>query len=247
MTHFWIIENGSVYDWLHREPENIKKRKSLDWETRLKIIVGLDQGVEYLNHDCVPKIIHKDIKSWLVVKRDEEQIVWNGYNDLGIDIFFIIAVQTPGSEISILLAVGTPSTGSGNLYCQWELSPGMVLVLTRNQSKNVGNVARLVTSKGITVLVKRTTQMLVVRERGLRTETKVDAIAWWIDSGATTHVCKDPCWFKTFDLVEDGSVLYMGDEHFTPVHGKGSVALESSSIKTVTLFKMLYVLNVIRT
>nr|GEV44196.1 hypothetical protein [Tanacetum cinerariifolium] len=39
--------------------------------------------------------------------------------------FFIIAVQTPGSGISILLAVGTPSTGSGNLYCQWELSPGI--------------------------------------------------------------------------------------------------------------------------
>nr|GEV40849.1 hypothetical protein [Tanacetum cinerariifolium] len=39
--------------------------------------------------------------------------------------FFIIAVQTPCSGISILLAVGTPSTGSGNLYCQWELSPGM--------------------------------------------------------------------------------------------------------------------------
>nr|GEV58975.1 retrovirus-related Pol polyprotein from transposon TNT 1-94 [Tanacetum cinerariifolium] len=42
-------------------------------------------------------------------------------------------------------------------------------------------------------VVKRITQMLVVRERGLRTNlnTKVDAIAWWIDSGATTHVCKD--------------------------------------------------------
>nr|GFA46988.1 retrovirus-related Pol polyprotein from transposon TNT 1-94 [Tanacetum cinerariifolium] len=38
--------------------------------------------------------------------------------------FFIIAVQTPGSGISILLVVGTPSTGSGKLYCQWELSPG---------------------------------------------------------------------------------------------------------------------------
>nr|GFA97469.1 hypothetical protein [Tanacetum cinerariifolium] len=32
-------------------------------------------------------------------------------------------VQTLGSRISILLAVGTPSIGSGNLYCQWELSP----------------------------------------------------------------------------------------------------------------------------
>nr|GEX34744.1 reverse transcriptase domain-containing protein [Tanacetum cinerariifolium] len=32
--------------------------------------------------------------------------------------FFIIAVQTPGSGISIILAVGTSSTGSGNLYCQ---------------------------------------------------------------------------------------------------------------------------------
>nr|GEU55141.1 hypothetical protein [Tanacetum cinerariifolium] len=32
-------------------------------------------------------------------------------------------MQTPGSGISILLAVGIPSTGSGNLYCQWELSP----------------------------------------------------------------------------------------------------------------------------
>nr|GEW10000.1 hypothetical protein [Tanacetum cinerariifolium] len=40
--------------------------------------------------------------------------------------FFIIssiAVQTPDSGISNLLAVGTTFTGNGNLYCQWELSP----------------------------------------------------------------------------------------------------------------------------
>nr|GEY21391.1 hypothetical protein [Tanacetum cinerariifolium] len=34
------------------------------------------------------------------------------------------SVQTSGSGISNLLAVGTTFTGSGNLYCQWELSPG---------------------------------------------------------------------------------------------------------------------------
>nr|GEU40331.1 zinc finger, CCHC-type [Tanacetum cinerariifolium] len=75
----------------------------------------------------------------------------------------------------------------------------------------------------------------------LESKYMVDAITRWIDFGATTHVCKDRCWFKTFEPVEDGSVLYMGDEHFAHVHGKGSVALEFSSGKTVTLFNVLYV------
>ncbi|GJX45341.1 zinc finger, CCHC-type containing protein [Tanacetum coccineum] len=70
---------------------------------------------------------------------------------------------------------------------------------------------------------------------------QVDAIAWWIDSGATTHVCKDRCWFKTYEPVEDGSVLYMGDDHFAPIYGQGSVVLEFSSGKSITLFNVLYV------
>nr|GEX85602.1 zinc finger, CCHC-type [Tanacetum cinerariifolium] len=69
----------------------------------------------------------------------------------------------------------------------------------------------------------------------------VGAISWWIDSGATTHVCKECCWFKTYEPVEDEYVLYMGDDHFAPVHGKGSMALEFSSGKTITLFNVLYV------
>ncbi|GJZ77592.1 hypothetical protein Tco_0642264 [Tanacetum coccineum] len=73
--------------------------------------------------------------------------------------------------------------------------------------------------------------------------TAVDAIALWIDSDATTHICKDRCWFKTYEPVEDGSVLYMGDDHFAPVHGKGSVVLEFSSGKSITLFNVLYVLK----
>ncbi|GJW66154.1 zinc finger, CCHC-type containing protein [Tanacetum coccineum] len=72
---------------------------------------------------------------------------------------------------------------------------------------------------------------------------QVDAIAWWIDSGDTTHVCKDRCWFKTYEPVEDGFVLYMGDDHFTPVHGKGSVVLKFSLGKSITLFNVLHVLK----
>ncbi|GJW66331.1 zinc finger, CCHC-type containing protein [Tanacetum coccineum] len=70
---------------------------------------------------------------------------------------------------------------------------------------------------------------------------QVDVIAWLIDSGATTHVCKDRCWFKTYEPVEDGYVLYMGDDHFASVHGKGSVVLEFSSGKSITLFNVLYI------
>ncbi|GJU11089.1 zinc finger, CCHC-type containing protein [Tanacetum coccineum] len=62
-----------------------------------------------------------------------------------------------------------------------------------------------------------------------------------IDFGATTHVCKDRCWFKTYEPEEDGYVLYMGDDHFALVHGKGSVVLEFSSGKSITLFNVLYV------
>nr|GEW10857.1 hypothetical protein [Tanacetum cinerariifolium] len=79
--------------------------------------------------------------------------------------------------------------------------------------------------------------------KGLRTipKTKVDAIAWWIDSGVITHVCKDRCWFKTYELVEDVFVLYMGDDHFDLVRRKGSVVLKFSLRKSITLFNVLYV------
>ncbi|GJS63370.1 zinc finger, CCHC-type containing protein [Tanacetum coccineum] len=40
---------------------------------------------------------------------------------------------------------------------------------------------------------------------------------------------------------QDGFVIYMGDDHFDHVYGKGSVVLEFSSRKSITLFNVLYV------
>ncbi|GJU19259.1 zinc finger, CCHC-type containing protein, partial [Tanacetum coccineum] len=84
---------------------------------------------------------------------------------------------------------------------------------------NVGIMVRPATSRGIAVVVIRRTQMLVVQERGLKTIPKT----------------------KTYVPVEDGSVLYMGDDHFAIIHGKESVVLEFSSGKSITLFNVLYV------
>lgn len=68
-----------------------------------------------------------------------------------------------------------------------------------------------------------------------------DDEAWWIDSGATTHACKDRGWFKDFQPVEDGSVLHMGNESSAPIIGVGNVVLEFTSGKTITLHNVLFV------
>nr|GFC13326.1 zinc finger, CCHC-type [Tanacetum cinerariifolium] len=55
-----------------------------------------------------------------------------------------------------------------------------------------------------------------------------DDVAWWVDSGATVHVCKDRCWFKTYESLNDGSILHMGNESTALVHGRGCVDLRFS-------------------
>nr|GEY26650.1 zinc finger, CCHC-type [Tanacetum cinerariifolium] len=52
-----------------------------------------------------------------------------------------------------------------------------------------------------------------------------DDVAWWVDSGETVHVCKDRCWFKTYESLNDGSILHMRNESTALVHGRGCVDL----------------------
>ncbi|KAM1721447.1 hypothetical protein ACFX12_022987 [Malus domestica] len=35
----------------------------LDWPTRFKIALDAAEGLSYLHHDCVPAIVHRDVKS----------------------------------------------------------------------------------------------------------------------------------------------------------------------------------------
>ncbi|KAI3669584.1 hypothetical protein L6452_40840 [Arctium lappa] len=70
---------------------------------------------------------------------------------------------------------------------------------------------------------------------------KDDDDAWWIDTGASSHVCKDRRWFITLEPVEDGSVLHMGNESNAPILGRGLVKLEFSSRKIIELLDVLFV------
>ncbi|GKA00392.1 zinc finger, CCHC-type containing protein [Tanacetum coccineum] len=71
-----------------------------------------------------------------------------------------------------------------------------------------------------------------------------DDVAWWVNSGATVHVCKDRCWFKTYEPLNDGSILYMGNELTALVHGRDCVDLKFSFGKIISLFNVLHIPNI---
>ncbi|XP_057797537.1 receptor-like protein kinase HSL1 [Salvia miltiorrhiza] len=52
------MPNGSLGDLLHSTKSGL-----LDWAIRFKIAVDAAEGLSYLHHDCVPPIVHRDVKS----------------------------------------------------------------------------------------------------------------------------------------------------------------------------------------
>nr|GEX45779.1 hypothetical protein [Tanacetum cinerariifolium] len=85
------------------------------------MLIDLDDVVHYFYHYMSEVRIDRIFEIETVQRR------------LEADHFFIISsitVQTSGSGISSLRAVGTTFTSSGNLYYQWELSPGVGTTFT---------------------------------------------------------------------------------------------------------------------
>ncbi|KAK0602226.1 hypothetical protein LWI29_031517 [Acer saccharum] len=68
-----------------------------------------------------------------------------------------------------------------------------------------------------------------------------DDTAWWIDSGATRHVCMDRSLFTTYEKVDDGNILYMGNSSTATIEGKGNVRIEFTSGKILTLTDVCHV------
>ncbi|KAK3157355.1 hypothetical protein QOZ80_2AG0120090 [Eleusine coracana subsp. coracana] len=53
------MPSGTLFDLLHAR----KAQVDLDWIARHQIALGIAQGLSYLHHDCVPMIVHRDVKS----------------------------------------------------------------------------------------------------------------------------------------------------------------------------------------
>ncbi|CAM6113225.1 unnamed protein product [Calypogeia fissa] len=52
--------NGSLFHMLHEENKNEPR---LNWRQRLRIAIGIANGLRYLHHSCNPPIIHGDLTS----------------------------------------------------------------------------------------------------------------------------------------------------------------------------------------
>ena len=64
---------------------------------------------------------------------------------------------------------------------------------------------------------------------------------WWIDTGATHHVCSDEMMFSTFEPIETGEKVFVGNSATSDIKGQGKVVLKMTSRKELTLTNVLYV------
>ncbi|XP_076922234.1 uncharacterized protein LOC143583951, partial [Bidens hawaiensis] len=63
---------------------------------------------------------------------------------------------------------------------------------------------------------------------------------WWVDTGATRHVCFDKNLFSTFKEVTNGEKVFMGNSATGEVKDEGNVVLKMTSGKELTLSIVLY-------
>ncbi|PKI47432.1 hypothetical protein CRG98_032173 [Punica granatum] len=68
---------------------------------------------------------------------------------------------------------------------------------------------------------------------------------WWLDSRATDHVCNDRQQFKSYEPMANREVL-MGNHQSVKVLGQGTVELNFTSGKKLTLINVLHVPDVIK-
>jgi len=68
-----------------------------------------------------------------------------------------------------------------------------------------------------------------------------DNKGWWIDTGATRHICGDKSLFTTYEKLCCTKKLYMGNALTSIVEGKGKVMLKWTSGKILSLSDVWHV------
>ncbi|MBA0669774.1 hypothetical protein Goklo_007407 [Gossypium klotzschianum] len=69
------MPNGDLSSSLYRK-NNLEddSLQSLDWITRLKIAIGVAEGLSYLHHECTPPLVHRDIQASSILLDDKFEV-----------------------------------------------------------------------------------------------------------------------------------------------------------------------------
>ena len=54
---------------------------------------------------------------------------------------------------------------------------------------------------------------------------------WWVDTGATRHICADKKMFTSYSTVDNFEQLFMGNSSTSKVEGQGKIVLKMTSGK----------------
>ena len=112
--------------------------------------------------------------------------------------------------------------------------------LKKKKEEDTSNNANLVENQyeEIVAMVSEM-QIGMITELNMAAATK--SFDWWLDSGATIHVCNDKSLFSAYEEEKDGEVVLMGNHVSAKVLGKGSVDLQFTSGKKLFLKNVFHV------
>lgn len=78
------------------------------------------------------------------------------------------------------------------------------------------------------------------------TTTNTTENAWFLDSGATSHVCNSYDAFTDYTPASAIQYIHVGDDHGLKIEGSGSVILAAADIGQLTLTNVLYVPTMVK-
>ncbi|GKC38507.1 retrovirus-related pol polyprotein from transposon TNT 1-94 [Tanacetum coccineum] len=110
----------------------------------------------------------------------------------------------------------------------------------KNDKKSKGKAEYLAPKAGIANMVNDNVDMIAMVSDVIAMNFEVNLVGsnnsgWWVDTGATRHVCADKSMFHSFRAVDNGEKLYMGNSATTDIKGERDVILKMTSEKELKL------------
>ncbi|XP_021732277.1 uncharacterized protein LOC110699091 [Chenopodium quinoa] len=119
-----------------------------------------------------------------------------------------------------------PKNGTGQFLCYRCGKPGHMARKCRNMPNPVPAQASMIEEPFVAMITE-------INLTG-------GSDGWWIDTGATRHVCYDRRMFKTYTEKTDDKKVLLGDSHSTNIAGVGNVELKFTSGRTLILKDVLH-------